>query len=337
MRSASPLEQADVKQNRIDAEATRWVARLQSGALSPDEQHEFEAWTQSDARHQGAFVRAQAVWLDLDRIAALGSHRAEESSRGGGALAGNTGAGRRWFLAAGVGSLTLTALGGAWWWRSRGDVYESDVGEIRRVTLVDGSTMLLNTATRALAHFTATSRDVRLIRGEALFEVVKDLARPFVVHAGDFSVRAVGTAFFVRSIDSKVDVTVSEGVVEVSETGAAGPARKPQRVIANERALETGRGVEVQPAPAADISRRLAWREGLLSFAGEPLSEAVAEVNRHNRRQIRIDDPALATRSVVGLFRTSDSQGFARTVAAALGVESAEGEDGIHLRPRSAP
>jgi transmembrane sensor len=70
----------------------------------------------------------------------------------------------------------------------------------------------------------------------------------------------------------------------------------------------------------------------MIDFTGEPLGLAVEEINRHNVRHIVIDDPALASRPVVGLFRAGDPVGFAATVAAALQAQSVDREDAIHLR-----
>jgi transmembrane sensor len=75
----------------------------------------------------------------------------------------------------------------------------------------------------------------------------------------------------------------------------------------------------------------------MLAFDGEPLAEAVEEINRHNQRQIAIDDSALAARPVVGIFRASDTEGFAQTVATALGAQSMTDGEVIHLRPLPTP
>jgi transmembrane sensor len=111
-----------------------------------------------------------------------------------------------------------------------------------------------------------------------------------------------------------------------------------RRVAANERAtvLETSQ-VQVRSIPHAEAERRLAWRDGMVSFAGEPLTTAVKEINRHNRRWIVVDDPTLASRPVVGIFRANDPDNFAATVATALGAQSVDQDDAIHLRLRSPP
>lgn len=342
----------------IEFTAARWAVRLSERGLSTDEQTEFDRWLASDIRHRGALLRARAAWADLDRLAALrGSHAEPLSSRaegGAGTLAPlmsehaedplettaranrdlstpHSRTRRRFVIAASTTILTAGAAG-TWWIERHDRTYESKVGEIRRVSLEDGSHMVLNTASEAIVHFDKSRREIELAVGEGLFQVAKDPARPFVVRAGSVSVRAVGTVFSVRSTDQQVDVTVTEGVVELEDDSASG-GRVIRRVAANEHAtvMET-REVQVQSIPHDEAERRLAWREGMVDFAGEPLIKAVDEINRHNQQHIVVDDPALASRPVVGLFRANDPNGFAATVAAALGAQSVELDDAIHLR-----
>ena len=318
----------------IDEIAARWAVRLTAAPLGAEEQGELDLWLEADARHRGALLRARAAWLDLDRLSAL---------RGRGAsvtfdqppIAVQT-ASRRWFVAASLATLGLAGLG-SWWIRRRdGEEYVSEIGEVRRVTLSDGSTMLLNTASHVIVTFEKTRREVHLISGEGLFEVAKDPARPFIVHTGTVSVRAVGTMFGVRAGDQHVDVTVTEGVVEVA-AAADGRTNNVRRVTANERAIvNAAHEVEVQTIRSDQAERQFAWRDGMVNFDGEPLADAIDEINRHNRKRIVIDDAALGSRPVVGVFRASDADGFAATVAAALGARRVDAGEQIHLRLQAA-
>jgi transmembrane sensor len=319
----------------IDSTAAKWAVRLAAGPLPADAQAELDAWLETDVRHRGALVRAQAMWLDLDRLAALAPHGESREREPSELREEPTSTPRRRFLMAGLAAATLAAIPGGWWlWRLRGEVYVTEVGEVRRVTLADGSSLALNTDTRAVVHFDEALREVELERGEGLFEVMKDPSRPFIVRVGDITVRAVGTVFVVRALDKGVDVTVTEGAVEVADAGQA-DSNSPQKVSADERAeITEARGIKIQRVIQADAERHLAWRDGMLAFDGEPLSDAVSEINRHNVRKIMIDDSGLAARPVVGLFRSSDTAGFAQTVAAALGAESSTDGDVIHLRAR---
>jgi transmembrane sensor len=316
--------------NTIDAQAAEWAVRLAAGTLEPVDQAALEVWLDADPRHRGAWVRAQAAWVHIDRTSALVPKESSVRDRPGAPTTNSRGLTRRGLLAAGLAAVAVSGAGGSWWlWRRWGEAFETEVGEVRRVTLSDGSSMLLDSASLAYVHFGEHHRDIELVRGQGLFEVTKDPTRPFVVAARDVAVRAVGTVFAVRAVDQQVAVTVTEGVVEVSDTSVPGT----QKVAADERAVVSGgHSIEIKPVTPAQIERHLAWRDGTLSFDGESLVDAVAEVNRHNVRQIIIDDPGLAQRPVVGVFRSSDAEGFAQTVAAALGAESGTDGDSIHLR-----
>lgn len=320
-----------------DEQAARWTIRSVAGPLSAEEQRELDAWLSADPRHLGAYVRARAQWVDLDRLAALrGPGRDIEEMLP---------ISRRRLLAAGFAAIAVAGGALAWLRLSGGGVrYISGIGEIRRIGLEDGSTLLLNTASEVTVRFSKQQRNIHLLRGEALFEVAHDKARPFVVFADDTAVRAVGTAFAVRLESTQVDVTVTEGVVEVANSAAApdtdttprsAPAVKPQRVAAIERAVVSGAQIpRVQAIDPAEAQRLLAWREGMVSFNGESLQAAVTQINRHNRRQIVIVDPALAAKPIVGIFRANDLDSF--SAAAAMSLKARVIQDGDTIRLESA-
>src|ERR1700722_12849397 len=340
-----------------DLVAAGWAVRLNEHALTADEQRELDQWLAADARPRGALLRAQAAWADLDRLATLRGHgdarpaRCDEDvdSRSrflpaaiaaplptsprnlppaptGGRGPAPSQPRRHFLVAAGLASVTFGAAG-LWYFEEHDRTYVSKLGEVRRVILADGSRMVLNTATEATVRFDKMRREIELATGEGLFQVAKDPGRPFIVHAGSVSVRAVGTVFSVRTVDQRVDVTVTEGVVELVDNSTAGGGLI-RRVAANETAtvMDT-REVQVQKIHHDEAERRLAWRDGMVDFAGERLIDAVGEINRHNHRRIVVDDPTLASRPVVGIFRANDPDGFAATVATALGAQSVNYND----------
>ncbi|MGB6306933.1 MAG: FecR domain-containing protein [Steroidobacteraceae bacterium] len=325
----------------ISEQAARWVVRAADGTLDPEQQRELDVWLNADPRNRGAYIRARAQWVDLDRLAALhGPASSEATKRESGVRIS-----RRVLLAAGVAAI---AVGGLSWMalRDSKERYASGIGEVRRIALEDGSTLLLNTDSEVTVWFSKHRRNIQLIRGEALFEVAHDRERPFFVEVNDVVVRAVGTAFAVRLEAAQVDVTVTEGVVEVTEPAAAPGSAEPgpsasrsetRRVAANERAIIThARAPQVHSITPAEADRRLAWRQGMVSFDGESLQMAVAEINRHNRRQIIVDDPALGAKPIVGVFRATDPSGF--SVAAALALKATVVPDAeiIRIRPATA-
>ena len=339
-----------VTMETIDELAARWVVRVDVDNLSTDEQRELDVWLGADTRHRGAYVRARAQWIDLDRLAALyGPVHAQRRSPPRESQSVASSFTRRRLLAAAVAG--IGALGGTLSWtllRRGREGYSSGIGEVRRIALADGSSVVLNTNSEVIVSLTPQLRSIRLVQGEALFEVAHDRSRPFVVEAHDTGVRAVGTAFAVRLEGTQVDVTVTEGVVEVAEleslsavdVGAmpAAGVGGVRRVVAHERAVIAPAGPPVvQPIAPDEAQRRLAWRDGMVSFEGESLGAAVAEINRHNRRQIVIDDPSLASVPVVGVFRTTDIEGFIAAAVAALNTRATADGDFIRLRYASLP
>lgn len=286
-----------------EADAAFWAVRLDASARDPAVQAGAEAWLAADPRRAGELLRAQAV---LQVMTGRALRQAPQPARAPAAFP------RRRLLRAGGLLAASVALGVALLPRS-GRI-ATEVGEIRQVPLADGSTASLNTATTAQLQFSGRERRIDLPRGEALFRVAKAAGRPFVVVAGAVRVIALGTVFAVRHRSPGVEVLVVEGRVEVQDSD-----RLPVTLAAGERGLfGTEREAEVAPVAPEAAARALAWRDGRLEFGGETAAEAIAEVNRHNRRQIRLLDGARAAEPVFGAFRTDDPAGFARALGTML-------------------
>ncbi|MDT9600106.1 FecR family protein [Sphingosinicella rhizophila] len=292
---------------RIEDQAALWVARMDGDHWDEGLAAELDAWLVADPRHDGALLQAQAAWAMLRPIEATAEADPGDAPR----------ISRRWFVGGAGAAIAASLAGGLALWLP-GTTYRTDVGEIRRVPLADGSTAAINTASEVEIAFDATSRRVSIEEGEAWFQVAKEPARPFLVEAGRIRVRAVGTAFSVRRREGGADVLVTEGVVEAWTDGADGQAI---RIEAGARAfIADNAAVQRAPAEASSVDRALAWRSGKIDLVGQPLSEAVAEFNRYNRRKLQLADPALAGEQFDGVFRTDDPAGFARMIETSLQV-----------------
>lgn len=293
----------------IDAEAARYVARMDGDAWSDADEEELDVWLARDVLHPGALLRAQAAWMTLDRPFA--AHAASRE-----AAAPVPRFSRRGLLAGGGAAIAASIAGGVL--LLGGTSYATAVGEVRRVPLDDGSIVAINTASAIDVRLDKADRKVRLDRGEAWFQVAKDKDRPFVVAAGRARVRAVGTAFSVRRSDGGVHVLVTEGEVEVWREGAEGHR---VRVTAGSRGfVADNAAIKEVPAAPSSIDRALAWRNGKIDLAGDRLDVAVAEFNRYNRRQLVVGDAAIAGERFDGVFRTDDPEGFAKAVEVGLAV-----------------
>lgn len=308
----------------IEAIAADWAARLDRAPLTDRDQTALDRWIEEDSRHLGAFMRMRAVALHSERAAALGlsftpddctdaepedggvanpTRRRILRMWGGGALAAG--------IAAAVGTSYLVGSTKS---------YATEIGEVRTLTLEDGTAMTLNTASRVVVRFSDEERLVSLEDGEALFDVARNPDRPFIVEAAGTRVRAVGTSFSVKRLaDAPVEVLVREGVVEVSSAVTANPVR----MAANTRI----RAVEgdSHPAPMAlsedEVSREYAWRNGQIALEGQTLAEAAALFARYSRIRIVIDDPSVGGEEISGLFAANDPVQFAEAAASSLALK----------------
>jgi transmembrane sensor len=331
----------------IDEEAAAWIWRMDSAVVGVADRQAFEAWLRQDPRHRRAAAELSAVWNALDGLAEAKREEKIATFAKHANLPLLHHSQRLWFAAAAV--LAAVAIGAVWLQRgSELQTLATAVGQQRNITLADGSIVTLNTNTIVETDLRQHTREIYLRKGEAHFQVAHDGSRPFLVHAGDAVVRAVGTAFEVRVLtDQHVDVVVDEGRVEVQTTvpmpALPSPSTHPRPAAAStvralnagERLSTAGRDYAVTPISAQQLSSELAWREGAIIFDGEPLSEAIAEIERYTDARIVISDPQIAGLRVGGRFRTGDVQEFFDALQAALPVSIRHTDAGlVFIDPR---
>jgi transmembrane sensor len=333
----------------IDEEAAAWIWRMESGSASGVDPEGFEAWLRQDPRHRRAVDELSKVWGALDGLA-RSQQRAETLPPLTATEPRPAALHRRplWFAAA---AGLVAAIAAAIWFGkgSETQVLATAVGQHRSAVLADGTIVSLNTNTIVETNIGRHSREIYLRKGEAHFEVAPDRSRPFLVHAGDAVVQAVGTEFEVRvRTDRHVDVLVTEGRVEVQPDAPSPEARvttnghDASAAVASIRAVSAGEALStattnypVIPVSPEQLSSQLAWREGAVVFDSEPLAEAIAEIQRYTDSPIIISDPGIATLPVGGRFKTDDLQGFLDGLQAALPVTIRRTADGIvYVDPR---
>lgn len=329
----------------IDEEAAIWTWRLDSGEVTAVDQQAFDSWLRQDPRHRRAMVQMSKVWGALDALAE--AKRDEKIATFANTAHPMLRSRRTLWLA--VAAMLALVVVGAIWLNNDGEIQTlaTAVGQQRTVTLADGSVVALNTNTILETNVSRRAREIYLRKGEAHFQVAHDRSRPFVVHAGDAVVRAVGTQFEVRvHTDQHVDVVVNEGRVEVladaPRSGPAGAGTRSPSVTATVRAVSAGQelstafaGYPVVPVSPRQLSSELAWREGAIVFDGVPLAEAIAEIERYTDARVIVRDPQIAALRVGGRFKTGDVQGLFEALEAALPVTIRRTPDGVvYVDPR---
>ena len=233
-------------------------------------------------------------------------------------------------------------------------LYATAVGQQQSTTLADGSVVLLNTNSQIKVDYNNEYRNIRLLQGEAHFTVAKNAAHPFRVYAGNGRVQAVGTAFSVYLKDHSVDVTVTEGRVTLASVDRLGTSQMPRQVgqpgsnqssgtnaIIDRELVEAlgtikaGESATIQDSPDADamstintietvgaqeMVNRLSWREGMLTFAGDPLVVVVDEISRYTTISIEITDPVVRATRIGGRFPIGETDAMFDALEANFGL-----------------
>lgn len=318
------------------------LARYLAGDCHPVEARDVERWLAADPANTARFRELHAIWEarhppivpDIDAMWA-GVRRTMDADRARSARhvrAFRIAERRRWWSPSmAVAAAVVLAVGGGLVASFVADreaaldagesmhEYVTPRGQRATFQLADGTRLMLAAGSRLRvpARYGRNSRDVYL-EGEAMFDVVRDAARPFRVRAKHAVVQVLGTAFDVRAYagDSTVAVAVTEGVVAL---GSADTPRSSTTHRAEPNPEDIAPGVvlragevgtlddagRVTTARGADAAAYLAWTEGRLLFVETPLPEVVRVVGRWYDIDIRLEGRGLATRVVTAEFGTA--------------------------------
>ena len=288
------------EESELRKEAVAWVIRLQNDGPSPEDRRAFESWHAQSPAHALMFQKVSSVWDSPDlRQAAVAVAKAEPSL-----FKRETVWRRRSMLAAAcviVLAMVAAQFEVAMRWQAD---YWTGVGERRAVELPDRSIATLNTQSAIATSFDDTARRVRLLKGEAFFNVRYDSDRPFIVESADTATRATGTAFVVRAEPGGDQVTVIEGAVAVDAIGA-GREAIPPAIVTSGSSIRKEQGRLGHPY-AVDVSAVSAWIRGRLVVNGVPFAQVIDELRRYYPGTIVLWNRAIGEMLVTGTYDLAD-------------------------------
>ncbi len=359
-------------------DAAHWWVLLHGEGATAAERREFLAWVARSPERIEAYLQVERLvgtlragtvrWPDTSVEALIEAARASTrpvplapaappvQSRGP-APAGAPRRPRARWAAGAAAALALAGALGAWLWIPSGvQIYRTRAGEQRSILLADGSRVTLNSGSAVEVDLRKRRRVLHLLRGEALFQVSHDPARPFDVHADGDVVRAIGTEFNVDLRPRYAAVTVLQGRVAVMSdqqarlpvpvtpfsppTGAV-PRVRPrlEHFPAPAGALILGVAQQVfitphgmsAPRPVSDLAATTAWTRRQLVFEHRPLGEVVDELDRDGRQRILIDSARLRARQVTGVIQLDDPGSLLEFLSDVPGVRIRRRADGMSV------
>lgn len=306
-----PGNRARDAQRKRNREAADWILRNSDPRQPAEEKLRFQTWLNADPENHQTYNTAEQLLGDAQTAIqsdfALSNIRIKPQSPVKPVVIS------LFFLA--IAGATFLSLDGPM--RMQADVV-AGVDEMPVVTLEDGSTVQLNSSSAIAVDFTPERRVVRLLRGQAYFEIAHAPERPFSVDAGAARVTALGTAFDVRYSDTDLQVTVTKNAVMV-EPEMDNPGSL--QVEEGERALVDRRGGNTA-VQRVDSAVALSWRRGQIAVENAPLFKVVEEMGRHFSGRIVIAGDVVANRRVSGTINVTDTDAALSFLRAALGVKT---------------
>ncbi|MCU9949396.1 FecR domain-containing protein [Pseudomonas sp. PDM13] len=289
----------------IAAQAVQWLVELQGGTPSRQRQDAWQRWRAADPEHERAWQRIESVnqgLRGLNTPSALAALDAPSSRSRRDALKLLT-----LLVIAGGGALAvresdpLLAL--------RAD-QSTAVGERRKLTLADGSTLSLNTDSALDIRFDARQRLLHLRQGEMLVEAVEE-ARPLRVETPQGLILLHGGRLAVRLQESRSQVSLFTGEAQVFSHGQRLALQPGQRLNLDAR----GSGA----AQAAD-ENSVAWINGMLVASAMRLGDFLAELGRYRHGRIGCD-PAIADLRLSGTYPLDHTDSILAMLPRTLPVE----------------
>jgi transmembrane sensor len=321
--------EAGSRREAVRQAAAFWVVRLDAASCSDADRAAFEAWRAENHENEAAFEREAAAWSRLDRLRAMRpgaeAPAADLLVSRRERLSNSTLTRSPWTRGMAAAAAVAIIVAGV---MSAGTstAYATAIGERRVVVLSDNSRIELNTNSKVVVRYRHGVREVKLVRGEAVFEAAND-ARPFVVKAeGAIIEPGNATEMAVRLRSDGALVTVRRGAADLDPNPSVG--HDQLRLKAGVAAIYSAVGGQARSVSDNEIDRTLAWRQGAIALNGQSLEQAVGEFNRYNRQQVSIADPSIAGIRLAGYFQTTEPKSFVAAVTSAFPVRASEGADG---------
>ena len=335
---------------QVSESARDWLLYLYSEDASDQGRAEFSAWLGESPAHAAAYAKIEQMWRDIalvdDIDLALAAPQRKPPvdgrlSRWALRFTGGDAWGRRGMVGYGLAAGLLIAVG-FWWVQSYDPVATQQfatgtgIDKLQTVLLADGSEVTLDAASTIIARFSKGRREVDLLRGSAYFDVARDAARTFRVVVDGAEIRVLGTEFDIRRRADDIQVSVTEGAVQISTvqetTSNQEDARSSIKLVAGQQVLAAVDG-GIGEIGGFDVAKTLAWREGRLIYDNARLADVITDINRYRQKKIVLADEMLGEIRLTTTFTVDQSDQILIGLAATKPVVVEDQGYRIYIRP----
>lgn len=287
-------------------EASHWHAELQDSTEHPELKAAWQQWLVSCPINQWAWQRVELMQQQFSvlpkQIAVDTLQRANSPSLNRRTVLQGL------FFIGGAVSLGWTAQQQVPHWLAD---HRTRKGQQKHLKLIDGSTLILNTATTVDIRYDNQQRLIYLHQGELYLETAAD-PRPLYVQNKHAKLQALGTRFTVKQGTHKTKLTVLESAVEI----VAQHSQQRQRVQAQHAVKFDAE--KILPSRSVD-GLAAEWTRGKLIVDSWPLGKLIHELQRYHTGLIQCD-PSIASLRISGAYPINDLETTLEAIRRALPV-----------------
>ncbi|MDX1941035.1 MAG: FecR domain-containing protein [Saprospiraceae bacterium] len=224
---------------------------------------------------------------------------------------------RRWLSAAA--GILLLVVASVWVLQSGSKqmIVQTSLGEQQKITLPDGSSVVLNENSKLIypQHFDKSNTRSIQLNGEAFFEVKPNADKPFIISTNLTEVTVLGTSFNVRAYEgettTEVEVATGQVAFGVKNTDASITLKPGQTGIFDNKASK------LYYKSTAQLNAQ-AWFTNRLNFEGASLADVFQVLERYYKIKFDIANPDINRCEFTSNFENSELSEVTASISLAL-------------------
>jgi transmembrane sensor len=316
------------------------LAKYMLGEATASEVQAVDNWMKDDEKNRRYFADFKLIWesskklkieskLDTDESWAEFKQMTAGQKPSSGAIKPLT-ARRNWMKIAAV--WVLFGMAGLLYFFLKPEVKATMItlqanNEVKTETLPDGSVITLNRHSLLTypEKFSGDTREVKLSRGEAFFDIAHDKNKPFLIRVNDIMVRVVGTSFNIRNTKSETEVIVETGIVQVTRQKEVIRLNPAEMVVIRHdkrKMVKSGRVDELYNY----------YRTKRLMLDNTPLSRAVEMLSEVYHVNIIIDNKNMAAKTLTTVLQTDSLDNALKVISETLNARIIKKDGMIIIR-----
>lgn len=287
-------------------QASLWMARLWADDVTQQDRDAFHCWKGANVENAKAWEKLELIQQKFAKVPQNNLSRRVLSPKQHGISR------RQMLMFAGVSFASLGLGLSSYSPSPDGEKYVTAVGEIKALSLADGTDIAMNTDSQLFINFTQDKRELYLTKGEILITNAHH-STPLHVTTSQGRILPIGTRFSVREFAASTQVCVYEGEVELHPLLGLGSPH----LVAGQHAQFDRRAVA---RIENNTSQDALWLEQKIQAQSTPLTQFIHELARYRKGILNVE-PELSELKLTGVFSTQNVDRTLHNISQILPIE----------------